>query len=798
LATDCDRILEGEAIPAGSPAAMNEITSLENTFKSMSLTLSKNEKRRKSFQELFQNVLAGSLNTVESGLSRALNVIQRSPNASLQSAPDLKKMIERCKNGLEHLQAILKSLTSSLDATDDKELVLNLEEVNVALLVERSLLSVEALAKERHIVAVEELTPFAVHGDNQLMQRVITNFLSNAIKYSPTNGKVTIQVEDQASAWQLSVRDEGPGISPLERKKLFTQFGQLESPDGKKRAGTGLGLVICKEIIEAHGGVVSCESTPGNGSKFWFRMPKSGMPVQRFTLSSSDTRAKEAPLTSNNKPRVMSAQKATTPIKRTARHRISIYFLSLMFVFLASQILAVCALAGRFQQIHKQAAIFSTQKDRFLKTQGCLVSLINGRLKIISDFEDDNMPAVKKTLGLIQSLEFPSPGDLATGNTEIDQQVEERIALIDRHKKFMVKTVESLPNSMADVSKLQMAMIYPSANKAFKQLEDDCYSLMDVGKQGIRNSYAVSSNLRNQIVSALFLDLFVNTLILALAVKYTINLVSRVNSLSGKAARFMDGKLPVPDQKGDDELSWLDERFCQQASQLQSSEEKEQALMAVVNHDLRTPINSILLTLENLAADTTLASESDLTTALNGSRAELLALFKRINNFLLIEKLQHSSTKLKAEKLAFDGLMEGVLEMMSSSNLIDSGRLQMEFEDPDDDWFIEGDARLIESMLVEIITNAFQYSLAGSQVELHCSKNKSGQLELDIINRCRAINAELAPYIFERYRSVQGATIHGIGLPLVAAIAILHKGEVQLLSNNAHGCIFRIELPLSA
>ena len=793
LAADCNRILEGEAIPIGPSRALNEISSLENTFRTMSVALSETDKQRKNFQELFRNVLSKSLRSVDNGLSQALSALgETNVHADESDSSKLKRMLLRCKNGLQHLQSILNSLTTSLDPSAEKNLTVSLEEVNVAILVERSLLSVDSLLKERQLSVAAEGTPLAVHLDNQLLQRVITNFLSNAIKYSPLKGQITVKCEEQAGSWQLSVRDQGPGISHLERKKLFTRFGQLESTDGKKRAGTGLGLVICKEIIEAHGGIISCDSAPGEGSTFWFRMPKTGKPLPKSTVSSAQTREEAGPASRSKVEQGAAGG--------TVRAKIGNYYIGLLVVFLLAQVGTIILLAGRFQQISTQSTIFSNQKERFLKNQECLTSLINGRLQIISDFENDDMADLRKTFTKIESLPFPATDNLTTGNAELDQVITRLLNQMDRHKKILMRISDSLLRGGAEISKFQAALIYPSAKKAFVEVENDCYMMMDLEQQSIRNSYAVSTNLRNQIASALFVDLFINLIVFALAARHTLMLVSRANLLADKASAFSAGQLPAPDQVKDDELAWLDERFCQAAAQLQSAEEKKQALMAVVNHDLRTPVNSILLTLEGLVTDTADPSAPQtptLATALITSKTELEELFNRVNNFLLIEKLHHTSTPPKFETIPLDGIVEGLLDMMTSRRSIDSSRLVPEFEDVDADWIIHGEPRLIETMILELLMNALKFSPPESKVVLHWSvSNAKDRLNLDIKNDGPGINPELAPQIFDRYRTLGGIALPGLGLPLAATIASIHGGQLQLLSNDAGGCTFRISLPL--
>src|SRR5207249_5935423 len=103
--------------------------------------------------------------------------------------------------------------------------------------------------------------------------QVITNLLSNAIKFSPHGGRIEVGAAPGDGAARVFVRDHGEGIAPEDLPKLFRKFTQVDSSHTRKAGGTGLGLVICKGIVEQHGGRIWVESTRGEGSTFYFTLP---------------------------------------------------------------------------------------------------------------------------------------------------------------------------------------------------------------------------------------------------------------------------------------------------------------------------------------------------------------------------------------------------------------------------------------------------------------------------------------------------------------------------------------------
>ncbi len=109
--------------------------------------------------------------------------------------------------------------------------------------------------------------------DANRISQVLTNLVSNAIKFSPAGSTIEILAERWEQAVRIGVRDHGEGIAPADLPKLFRKFSQVDSSSTRKAGGTGLGLVICKGIVEQHGGRIWVESTVGEGSTFYFTLP---------------------------------------------------------------------------------------------------------------------------------------------------------------------------------------------------------------------------------------------------------------------------------------------------------------------------------------------------------------------------------------------------------------------------------------------------------------------------------------------------------------------------------------------
>ena len=116
--------------------------------------------------------------------------------------------------------------------------------------------------------------PGEIFADNEKATQILTNLISNAIKFSPRGSEIRVVAEaGETGMVRFKVIDNGPGISANDQKRLFEKFQQVDTADDRMNSGTGLGLAISKAIVEEHGGKIGLESESGMGSTFWFELP---------------------------------------------------------------------------------------------------------------------------------------------------------------------------------------------------------------------------------------------------------------------------------------------------------------------------------------------------------------------------------------------------------------------------------------------------------------------------------------------------------------------------------------------
>ena len=105
------------------------------------------------------------------------------------------------------------------------------------------------------------------------MERVLANFVVNALKFAPPGSPLLVLVEDRPDGVWFGVRDQGPGVPVEYRQSIFNKFEQVDAWRQGQRRGTGLGLAFCKLAVEAHDGRIGVDCPEGGGSTFWFTIP---------------------------------------------------------------------------------------------------------------------------------------------------------------------------------------------------------------------------------------------------------------------------------------------------------------------------------------------------------------------------------------------------------------------------------------------------------------------------------------------------------------------------------------------
>ncbi|MCX6333526.1 MAG: ATP-binding protein [Bacteroidia bacterium] len=147
-------------------------------------------------------------------------------------------------------------------------------EINVSSIIEDTLNLLQPnLAQKNITIDKQFLSGINGYADKNMVEMVLRNLITNAIKFTPENGKIWISLMEKDQDLQIEIRDNGIGISPEDQGKLFRIDSNFSNKGTNGEGGTGLGLIICKEFIEKNNGAIWVKSNPGDGSSFFFTIP---------------------------------------------------------------------------------------------------------------------------------------------------------------------------------------------------------------------------------------------------------------------------------------------------------------------------------------------------------------------------------------------------------------------------------------------------------------------------------------------------------------------------------------------
>ncbi len=253
----------------------NEVGELELNFHSLAQRVLNNIEDLKALDSAksdFLNIASHELKTPLTSIKGSLSLLRT--GVDTLSSKNSKNLFKIAENETDRLIRLINDLLD-LAKIEARKFPLKKDWISIDKIIETTLYSLEGISKTANVsLTYTSGQCKIVNIDKDKVQQVITNLVSNAVKYSPENGTVIVSVTiDKSNYLRVEVKDEGDGISPDDQKLIFEKFRQASCPANPIVKGTGLGLAIAKAVIEEHNGTLNVHSQIGKGSSFYFTLP---------------------------------------------------------------------------------------------------------------------------------------------------------------------------------------------------------------------------------------------------------------------------------------------------------------------------------------------------------------------------------------------------------------------------------------------------------------------------------------------------------------------------------------------
>jgi signal transduction histidine kinase len=230
------------------------------------------ERRRlEKMKDEFISTVSHELRTPLTSLRASLGLIS---SGALDKRPEKQRqMVEMAIGNCDRLVRLVNDILD-FDSVEKGKLPLDRRPTEPSGLLRRAADVAHSAATQTHISFRIDAAPAKVLADEPRILKVLNELVSNAIKFSPPETLVRLTAQPTGEGEiRFSVEDQGRGIAPEKLEKIFDRFQQGDASDSRALGGTGLGLALCRSIVEQHGGRIWAESQPGHGSRFLFTLP---------------------------------------------------------------------------------------------------------------------------------------------------------------------------------------------------------------------------------------------------------------------------------------------------------------------------------------------------------------------------------------------------------------------------------------------------------------------------------------------------------------------------------------------
>ena len=530
------------------------------------------------------------LSMISSDLRRPLAQISQAVGKLVISDPDelplpAAEKLQLAQKNVGRLLALVNDLLQIAEMESGR-LEISKEQSSLNELLKRSTQDVEALAQKNNVkveILAEELSAFI--DPNRVIQ-VLVNLLSNAIKFSPPGASVTLAATREGDVIECSVIDRGRGVPASHREAIFEKFQQVEAVDGKRKAGTGLGLPICKQIIEEHGGTIGVSSEEGKGSKFWFRIPideSASMRIKAIKLHELEARTTKNISAEQHKSESGSEsadafpaeiEKPSNPL--TGRLTLMQKGILLIGVPIVFDLVFVGSISNLLMQTDRARQNELKQRNIAFETTQLMDSYLKTALIINGPRTDATWLAFQQSRTDIKSSREKLK-KLVKGDRVARKHFKSVDAVNDRAETFFEGLEEKLGANVgkqfsATVHKRHMLPLISVMSRRLQALIADAekQEFDPADKARLRESQAILllAGLGTSVLASILLALF-----------FSKDMSARLATLADNAERFSKEQSLNQIIAGKDEIANLDRVFHQTAKALDNAHKKERAVL---------------------------------------------------------------------------------------------------------------------------------------------------------------------------------------------------------------------------
>ena len=873
------------------------------------------EQVRKQFLSMISSDLKTPLSSISSSVSQLVSDLKEAmPQMAVEKLDMAKKNVQRLLGLVNDLLQITEM--------DSGNLEIRKETGSIDEILRRSVQDVEAIADKQKV----KLQVIPVEGiwyvdPNRIMQ-VMVNLLSNAIKFSPADGVVTLLAERQGDYILCKIIDQGRGVPDTHKKAIFEKFKQVEAADGKRKSGTGLGLPICKQIIEEHGGMIGVDSVEGKGSTFWFRVPVDETVSMRIRAQTKASQAAElaAKQRADALAKVQEQEKQVPAHKQKPKGGSKVklawkgaILIGLPIVF---ELVFVGALATVLTQVDKERQVELHNRMIAFDATKLMNVFLNAAVIMASE---RNAQGWRRFQGAFVEAEKIRKDlrNLISDDPESLEHFNKMEEAANKLTRFYEKAQEIMGNGRRVREEL-VGSAFSGKDKLLPIAISVAHRLqvvVDDAEAKEFNSPSKQMQLRTVQAQVLLAGLAANILIsLLLTVFFTRDITSRLMVLADNADRLAKDKELNPQIAGSDEIAQLDRIFHITATALAEARQKERAVfdnsqdvicalsgngqftslnpacekawgferdslmnkpfldiihpddqeatakilagdfgehqriefenrvvkkdgtimnvlwsasrqrgqdatyciahditnrkeleqlkqefLAMVSHDLRTPLTSITGIAKLIIAGAFGKVEDKPMGVLKNITKNGDKLLELINDLLDIEKLESGHMQLVLESVKLKDLVE---KSIAASGEVARVRMEFHGNKPDIELMADKD-RLIQA-LGSITSHALTRSPESTQVRFLC-RNTEDAIEFQIMDTAPAMSEKARNQLCSRFKdmsALQDASMEerlgtGLALPIASKIIESHNGIINILVSGPTGNTYFVRVPLN-